>query len=32
MWVLIAKEVRRNVSKANGVIKGEGKNSGGKIL
>jgi hypothetical protein len=32
MWVLIAKEVRRNVSKANGVIKGEGKNSGGNIV
>jgi hypothetical protein len=32
MWVPIAKEVRRNVSKANGVIKGEGKNSGGKIV
>ncbi len=32
MWVLIGKEVRRNVSEANGVIKGERKNSDEKIV
>ncbi len=32
MWVLIAKEVRRNVGKAVDAIKGERKNSGSSLV